>query len=444
MKVTAIDLIKTLQTAGYTAYFAGGCVRDMLLGLHPKDFDIVTDATPDQLEGLFEHTIPVGKQFGVILVIQNGHHFEIATFRSDSGSSDGRRPDAITFTDPQKDAERRDFTINGMFYDPIAEKYFDYVGGQKDLAEHLIRFIGDPEKRIEEDHLRLLRAVRFKNQFDFQYEPATYNAIKKYAPLILERVSAERIREEICKMLMDKTKPSMAFEELSHLGILKLILPELESLRGCAQPFEYHHEGDVWTHTMAAIDSLPAPEPGHHQRDLIARLATLFHDIGKPETFKLAERIRFDSHAPIGATIAERIMRRLNFSREQIEAVSWCIKHHMMMTSFLEMNDGRLMHWLHHAQMPALLTLMKADAQGTTPCDLSLYNKIEKLYRLKLKKHPELPKPLLTGEEIMALTGLPAGTRIGEIKSQLLEAQLDRKIKTRAQAEEWVRGEIKK
>jgi len=437
VQITAIDLVRTLQKSGYTAYFAGGCVRDMQLGLHPKDFDIVTNATPDQLEALFEHTIPVGKKFGVILVIQNGHHFEIATFRSDSGYSDGRRPDSVIFTDPQKDAERRDFTINGMFYDPIAEKYFDYVGGQKDLAEHLIRFIGDPEKRIEEDHLRLLRAVRFKNQFDFQYEPATYNAIKKYAPLILERVSSERIRDEICKMLMDKSNPSMAFEDLSHLGILQLVLPELEHLRGCAQPFEYHHEGDVWTHTMAAIDSLPADAP------LIARLATLFHDIGKPETFKLAERIRFDSHASIGSQLAAKIMRRLNFSREQIEAVSWCIEHHMMMTSFLEMNDGRLMHWLHHSQMKNLLHLMKADASGTTPSDLSLYNKIEKLHRLKLKKHPEPPKPLLTGEEIMKLTGLPPGNRIGEIKAQLLELQIDGKIKTRVKAEKWVRGEAK-
>lgn len=432
MHLTAIDLIKKLKQANFTAYFAGGCVRDMLLGLHPKDFDIVTDATPTQIEKLFSHTIPVGKKFGVILVIENGHHFEIATFRSDSGYSDGRRPDAVIFTHPENDAKRRDFTINGMFYDPIEEKYLDYVGGQKDLDAHLIRFIGNAEERILEDHLRLLRAIRFKNQFDFQYEPETYSAVKKYAPLILEKVSRERIRDEFVKMLLDKTKPSMAFEDMSHLGLLKLIIPELELLRGCAQPFEYHHEGDVWTHTMAAIDSLPPEAP------IIARLATLFHDIGKPDTFKLAERIRFDSHAEIGAKIAARIMKRLNFPAKMIDSVAWCISHHMMMMPFLEMNDGRLMHWFHNPDMPNLLTLMKADAAGTTPSDLSLYNKIENLHRLKLQKHPEPPMPLLTGEEIMKLTGLKAGPKVGEIKAKLMEAQLDGKIKTFKQAEKWL------
>jgi poly(A) polymerase len=437
MFITAIDLVRTLQKAGYTAYFAGGAVRDMLLGHSPKDIDIVTNALPDELEQIFEHTIPVGKKFGVILVVQNGHHFEIATFRSDAGYSDGRRPDAVIFTNAENDAKRRDFTINGMFYDPIAEKYLDYVGGQKDLVAKLVRFIGNPEERILEDHLRLLRAVRFKNQFDFQYEPETYEAVKKYAPLILEKVSTERIRDEFCKMVMDKTSPSMAFEDMSHLGILKLIMPELERLRGCPQPFEYHHEGDVWTHTMAAIDSLPPEAP------LIARLATLFHDIGKPDTFALKERIRFDSHATISAEISARIMKRLNFSREQIEAVGWCIEHHMMMASFTTMNDGRLMHWLHHPQMKNMLTLMKADAAGTDPGDFTLYNKIEKLFRLKLKKHPEPPKPFLTGEDIMALTGLPAGSRIGELKDQLYELQVDGKLKTREKAEKWLKDNFK-
>lgn len=433
MRLTAIDLVRVLQVAGYTAYFAGGCVRDMLLNIYPKDFDIVTNATPDELEQIFTNTIPVGKKFGVILVVQDGVSFEVATFRSDAGYSDGRRPDAVIFTNAKEDAKRRDFTINGMFYDPIAEKYLDYVGGRKDLKEHLIKFIGDPEQRIEEDHLRLLRAVRFRNQFDFQYDPATYDAVRNHAHLILQRVSKERIRDEFCKMLMDKTNPSMAFEDLSHLGILELILPELEALRGCAQPVQYHQEGDVWAHTMAAIDSLPAEAP------LIARLATLFHDIGKPDTYKLKERIRFDSHASIGAKLAAKIMHRLNFSHEQINAVTWCIEHHMMMMSFLEMNDGRLMHWLFNKQMSNLLILMKADAEGTTPSDLSLYKKIERLYRIKLKKYPQPPQPFLTGLEIMKISGLPPGAEIGKIKSELLLLQIDGKIKTRGGAEKWLK-----
>ncbi|MCC6643689.1 CCA tRNA nucleotidyltransferase [Candidatus Peregrinibacteria bacterium] len=434
MKIHAIDIVKSLQKQGHQAYFAGGCVRDMLLGIHPKDFDIVTSALPDQIEALFPKTVPIGKQFGVILVEQGGHHFEVATFRSDAGYSDGRRPDAVIFTTAEEDAKRRDFTINGMFYDPLTEQVHDYVGGQKDLEAHLIRFIGDPNQRIKEDHLRLLRAVRFKNQFDFQYEPATYAAVKAHASAIKERVSTERIRDEISKMLLDKTRPSLAFNEMSQLGLLELILPELERLHGCAQPYEYHHEGDVWTHTMAAIDTLPPEAP------LVARLATLFHDIGKPDTFALKERIRFDSHAEIGGKIATQIMRRLNFPREQIEAVSWSISHHMMMTAFLEMNDGRLMHWFHNPAFPHLLTLMKADAEGTTPSDLSLYNKIENLHHLKMAEHPELPKPLLSGEEIMEITGLPAGPKIGEIKTQLLEAQIDQKIVTRKQAEQLVKA----
>lgn len=438
MHLTAIDIVRTLQKAGYQAYFAGGSVRDMLLGIAPKDIDIVTSALPDELEAIFEHTIPVGKKFGVILVVQNGNHFEIATFRSDAGYSDGRRPDAVTFTNAENDARRRDFTINGMFYDPIAEKYLDFVGGQADLDAKLIRFIGNAEERILEDHLRLLRAVRFKNQFDFQYEPTTYDAVKKYAPLILEKVSTERIRDEFCKMLMDKTRPSMAFEEMSHLGLLKLIIPELERLRGCAQPIEYHHEGDVWTHTMAAIDSLPPPAEDGNGNALIARLATLFHDIGKPDTFALKERIRFDSHAETGAKIARFIMKRLNFSAEQTAAVAWCIEHHMMMASFMTMNDGRLMHWLHNPQMKNLMHLMKADAAGTDPGDFTLYDKIEKLYRLKTRRMPELPKPFLSGEDIMSLTGLPAGSRIGELKDQLYEMQIDGKIKTRKAAEKWL------
>ncbi len=432
MHLTAIDLIRKLRQANFTAYFAGGCVRDMLLGLHPKDFDIVTDATPDQIEELFSHTIPVGKQFGVIMVIENGHHFEVATFRSDSGYSDGRRPDAVIFTHPENDARRRDFTINGMFYDPVEEKYLDFVEGRKDLEARLIRFIGNPEERILEDHLRLLRAIRFKNQLDFQYEPDTYAAIQKYAPLILEKVSRERIRDEFIKMLKHSPRPSLAFEDLSHLGLLKLIIPELERLRGCAQPFEYHHEGDVWTHTMNAIDSMP-PEAG-----LIARLATLFHDIGKPDTFVLAERIRFDSHAEIGAKIAGRILKRLNFPAKIINSVAWCISHHMMMAPFLEMNDGRLLHWFHNPDMPNLLALMKADAEGTTPSDLSLYQKIENLYRIKLNKHPEPPKPFLSGEEIMAISGLPPSPRIGELKDSLLELQIDGNITDRDAAEKWL------
>ena len=217
MKATSLEIIEILKKAGYEAYWAGGCVRDMLLGIEPKDFDIVTSAKLDEIERLLEHTIPVGKQFGVIIAVKNGHNFEVATFRSDSSYSDGRRPDAVMFTNAKEDALRRDFTINALFYDPTTDKVIDYINGQKDLDEKLVRFIGDSEKRINEDHLRILRAVRFKNCYDMQYHPDTYQAIKKYVHLI-KNISKERIADELNKMIMDKTNQSQSFEELFEIG----------------------------------------------------------------------------------------------------------------------------------------------------------------------------------------------------------------------------------
>ncbi len=433
MQITARQIVKKLRDAGYDAFWAGGCVRDILLGIKPKDIDIVTSAKPDEIEELFEHTIPVGKQFGVIMTVVNDHHYEIATFRSDAGYSDGRRPDAVLYTDARADAIRRDFTINGMFYDPIDDKIIDYVRGERDLKAKLIRFIGEPRDRIYEDHLRILRAVRFRNQFDFQYHPDTYQAIKENASLILQRVSTERIRDELNKMLLDKTKPAMSFEDMSHLGLLEMIIPELEELRGCAQPVQYHQEGDVWTHTMQALDALP-PEAS-----LTSRWATLLHDIGKPETFKLAERIRFDSHASVSARIARRLLRRLNFSNKFINDVCWCIEHHMMMMPLVEMNKGRKMHWFLNPQFKNLLTLMKADAEGTTPTDLSLYQKIRELYVKATRRLKTIPTPLLNGHEIMEALSIPPSEEITQIKAELVELQLEGKIRSKSGALKWLK-----
>jgi len=230
----------------------------------------------------------------------------------------------------------------------------------------------------------------------------------------------------------------LAFEEMSHLGLLRLIIPELDRLRGCAQPIEFHQEGDVWTHTMSALDSLPPDAP------LIARLATVFHDIGKPETFVLKERIRFDSHAEIGGEITSVIMKRLRFSAEQIESVTWCIKHHMMMADFLKMSDSRLMHWFHNSQMKNLIYLMKADASGTDPGDFTLYNKIEKLYRVKMRKMPKPLKPFLSGHEIMNLTGQKPGPKIKEYIQALLTAQIDGLVKNIKQAKKFIIAMINK
>ncbi|MBD3328146.1 CCA tRNA nucleotidyltransferase, partial [Candidatus Peregrinibacteria bacterium] len=256
MQPTSIEIIEQLKKHGHEAYWAGGCVRDMLLGIEPKDFDIVTSAKPDQIEDILDDTMPVGKKFGVILAKKNGHTFEVATFRSDSGYSDGRRPDYVEFTGADKDAHRRDFTINGIFYDPTNDHIHDYVQGQKDLNAKVIRFIGDAEKRILEDHLRILRAVRFKNQFNFQYEPKTFQALKKHAPLVVDNIANERIGDELNKIIM-LPNACEAFEDMEDLGILQVLLPEIQAMKGVAQPMEYHTEGDVWDHTMLALKSLP-------------------------------------------------------------------------------------------------------------------------------------------------------------------------------------------
>lgn len=427
MKITAQKIIETLVKNGYVAYFAGGCVRDLLLGKNPKDYDIVTDALPEKIESLFEKTISIGKKFGVIQILENGHFFEIATFRSDAGYSDGRRPDAVIFSSPEDDANRRDFTINGLFFNPITDEILDFVEGQKDLKEHLIRFIGDPDQRILEDHLRILRAVRFKNQFDFQYDPDTYNALKKHSRLVIDKVSFERIGDEINKILLGPN-PVQAFEDLSHLGILEVILPELEALRGLAQPFEYHTEGDVWTHTMNALSSLPT------DCSLTLKWATLLHDSGKAETYQSKERIRFDHHCEFSKIHAKNILTRFKQSKKIIDKVSWLVEHHMMMQELVDMNKSRKLHWFHHPNFPELLALFEADAKGTSPTDLSLYNEINSISKQLIQETPTLPKPLLNGNEIMQFLNIPPGPKLAELKTLLLNAQLERTVKTREEA----------
>lgn len=434
MLKTAIQIVEILQKAGHKAYFAGGCVRDMILEKEPKDYDIATSALPDEIEDLFEKTIPIGKSFGVIFTTLNGHNFEIATFRSDSGYSDGRRPDAVTFTHPEEDAKRRDFTINGLFYDPIADEIHDFVGGRDDIKNKIIRFIGDPHQRILEDHLRIIRAIRFKNTLDFGYHPDTYHAIKKHAQLA-DKVSWERVRDELNKIIMTENAP-IAFEDFQDTGVLPYILPELEACKGVAQPMQYHEEGDVWTHLMNSLKALPKDAP------LTARWSVIFHDIGKPETFKIAERIRFDHHSEISAEIAEKVMRRLMFPRRDIERVTWAVKHHFMMTQLLEMPLGRQRHWFLNEGFPDLLLLFYADAAGTTPTDLSLYEKVKASYEECLSHFKERPKPFLTGEDVMKTLNLKAGPKVGQILEEAMEKQLGHEFKSREEAMEWLKCEV--
>lgn len=444
MKATSIQIIEILKKAGHEAYWAGGCVRDMLLGIEPKDFDIVTSAKPDEIENLLEHTIPIGKEFGVILAIKNDHHFEIATFRSDAGYSDGRRPDAVIFTDAKKDALRRDFTINALFYDPLEDRILDYVGGQKDLKDKLVRFIGNPEERIKEDHLRILRAVRFKNSYDMQYHPETYQAIKKYVHLV-DKVSSERIADELNKMIMGDN-PGQAFEDLFGIEALEILIPELCKLKGLAQPPEYHSEGDVWDHSRRALEALtqeeidPNPLPAEPP-SIALKWATFLHDIGKYDTFEQKDgRIRYNEHQEVGANIAAKILKRLKFPKKTIDRIEWLIRHHMMVVPLFEMPDSRRRHWFLQPGFEELMEVYRADAMGIDPIDLSAYEKIKKLYHHEIAKLKLMPNQLISGEDVMKICKIPAGEKVGEILKDVREKQLGGELKTPRDAKKYLKS----
>lgn len=439
MYSAAVQIAKTLQIRGYQAYFAGGYVRDLILGKEQKDIDIATNATPDQIESIFSNTYPVGKKFGVILVQEDTHHFEIATFRSDSGYSDGRRPDFVTFTNVSEDAKRRDFTINGMFYDPLTEKILDFVDGQRDLAARVIRFIGNPTERLKEDHLRLLRAVRFAHQIDGAFDPKTYAALKKHAPFI-QKVSSERIQQEMTKILAFPTR-ARALEDLQDLGLLHYILPEIELLKGIAQPKIFHQEGSVWDHAMLSIASLSEEEA----KDSTLIWATLLHDVGKPATFSVDVRIRYNGHAEISAQMANDILQRFKFPKKFTEKICWAIQRHMSLEHLTDPNISELTkrRLLTHPDFPFLLALHKADVSGTIPADFSLYDEIKKLYSETMQSLPKVLPKLISGDEIMNLLQIDRGKYLGEIIQQIKDWQLLGEVHTKTEVIERLQKKIK-
>ncbi len=446
MQQTAVHIVKILQKAGYTAYFAGGAVRDILLGNDPVDIDIATSAKPDEIEHLFEKTFSIGKHFGVILVEENGHHFEIATFRSDAGYSDGRRPDAVLFTNAEEDALRRDFTINGMFFDPIEKKIYDFVGGQKDLDGEVLRFIGDAEQRIQEDHLRILRAIRFKNRFHLRFGKKTEGALKRHASLIVG-VSAERVREEMTKMLLHSSRKN-AFEDLLFLTILEHIIPTFAELNKIPQPKNYHSEGDVLTHSLLVISQLP--------KKINAELAwsALLHDIGKKQAFvRKSDRIHFPRHAEMGEEMAKKVLRKLKFSKFSESKIRWLIRYHHLFDSFDEMKWVTKLHYYDHPFFEDLMELHRADMLGCVPLDPHFH--VRGLQHLKQIREeyekaefenllPSAQEEFLTGEEIMKILDLKPGKKVGEIKSALRDAQLDGEVRSKKEAEEWIRGKSMK
>jgi tRNA nucleotidyltransferase/poly(A) polymerase len=429
----AIQVAAELRARGFQAWLVGGCVRDLLLGREPKDYDISTDATPDQLIQIFPRALLVGAQFGVILV----DGVEVATFRSDHAYDDGRRPVQVTFeTDPQKDVLRRDFTINALLLEPTSltspdsldSKVIDAVGGLGDLRSGVIRAIGNPERRFEEDHLRMLRAVRFAARFGFNIEPATLAAIQKHHHRIT-RVSPERIRDELVRILTEGA-PRRGLELLDGSRLLADILPEVSALKGVQQPPEYHPEGDVWTHTLLMLEGLQSPSP-------TLALGVLLHDIGKPGTFRIAERIRFDGHVELGEKIARDILNRLRFSNDDIDHVLALIGNHMRFSHVHQMKESTLKRMLRLDRFEEHLELHRQDCLSSHG-GLDNYEFAKSKYE---ESPPEILRPprLLTGHDL-----IQAGYKPGPDFSRMLEAaedaQLESRIHTKEEALKFIRS----
>jgi poly(A) polymerase len=446
MKLHALHIIRELRGQGFQAYLAGGCVRDILLGLEPTDYDVTTDATPNEVMRIFPETYAVGAQFGVVLVpIPEGiereivppehpHAIEVATFRSDGIYSDGRHPDRVQYSKaPAEDVQRRDFTINGLLMDPLDDdRVLDFVGGRADLAAGIIRAIGDPERRFLEDKLRMLRAVRFSARFNYSIDPPTFTAIRKFASKI-HQVSHERVRDEMTKMLTEG-HARQAFELLDSTGLLKEVLPEIDRMHGVEQPPQYHPEGDVWIHTLMLLERLPA----NCSRTLA--WGALLHDVGKPPTFRVApDRIRFDGHVEVGVRMTHEICRRLNFSNDDTEQIEALVANHMRFTDVERMKDSTMKRFLRLPKFEEHMELHRIDCLSSHG-DLSLYNMVSEKVR---NTPPEEIRPelLITGQDLIGL-GYAPGPRFKEILSAVEDAQLEGKLQSREDALVLVQNEF--
>ncbi len=432
----ATKIVRMLRERGYQAYLAGGCVRDLLLGREAADYDVATDATPQQVMQIFPQTFAVGAQFGVVLVpFAEGDQagaggdarrsmskvIEVATFRSDLGYSDGRHPDEVRFSrDPREDAQRRDFTINGMMLDPVTKEVLDFVGGRTDLAAGVVRAIGDPERRFSEDKLRMLRAVRFAARFEYQIDPATFSAIHHLAKQI-HQVSRERIREELSKMLTEG-RARRAFQLLDQSGLLEQVLPEISAMKGVEQPPQFHPEGDVFVHTLLLLDKLPAGS------SKTLAWGALLHDVGKPPTFRVAaDRIRFDGHVEIGVKMAAEICRRLRFSNDETEQILALVVNHMRFADVKRMKESTLKKFLRLPEFDEHLELHRIDCLSSHG-QLSSYDYAQaQLHSLP----PEAirPKPLITGRDLIE-AGYEPGPRFKEILTAVEDAQLEGRLAT--------------
>jgi poly(A) polymerase len=433
MEQTAKKIVARLREHGHVAYFAGGCVRDLVRGQEPKDFDVATDARPEQVQAIFPRTYAVGAHFGVIVVLEHGFNFEVATFRSDGLYIDGRHPVEVHFSSAEEDARRRDFTINGMFFDPIAEQVIDFVGGRADVETKLVRAIGDPEQRFAEDRLRMLRAVRFATVLGYEIDPATWQALLGHAGSIND-ISAERIRDELVRIFVSPNR-LRGFDLLDASGLLGAVLPELEPMKGCAQPEQFHPEGDVFQHTRIMLQLLP------EQVSVPLVFSVLLHDVAKPPTATTDEtgRIRFNAHDRIGAEMTEQIMERLRFSRAEIDATVEMVRQHMVFKDVPRMRVAKLKRFMARPTFEAELELHRVDCASSH----QMMDNYEFLLRKReeFANEPIIPPPLVRGDDLIAL-GLKPGPKFGEILEAVETRQLEGELNSREEALDWVRKQF--
>ena len=433
---TAITLVEKLQQAGFSAYWVGGCVRDFLLGRVPDDYDIVTSALPDQVEKLFPRTVPVGRKFGVMIVLESDHEFQVATFRAEADYQDGRRPERVVFGDAVADAERRDFTVNGLFFDPVKRELHDWVQGEADLRAKIIRTIGAAEERFAEDHLRMLRAVRLAAQLDFQIDPGAMTALQKNAERI-RGISAERIRDELIK-LFSPPHASRGLELLRQSGLLEHVLPEIAATISCEQSPDFHPEGSVFNHLRLMLEQLPQPaDPG-------LPWAVLFHDVAKPVTASrdpVTGSIHFYGHERIGAEMAEQILERLRFPRKEIEDIVQAVRCHMQFKDAPQMRKSTLRQMLMRPTFPLELALHRLDCLGSHR-RLEVYDFLVQKAE-ELKHLPQIRPPLVSGNDLMAL-GYAPGPTLGAVLAEIREKQLEDELKTAEEAKEWAKRKLAK
>jgi poly(A) polymerase len=431
---TALAIVRRLHSAGFLAFWVGGCVRDFLLGREPGDYDIVTCALPEQIEQLFKRTIPVGRKFGVMVVVESGRQFQVATFRAEADYQDGRHPERVAFGDAEADARRRDFTVNGLFYDPVRKQLHDWVGGEADLRARIIRTIGAPVERFAEDHLRLLRAVRFAVQLDFGIEAGTFAALKANAAKI-KTISAERVREELVKLFRPPHAPR-GLDLLRESGLLEQVLPEIAATVACEQSPDFHPEGTVFNHLRLMLQHMP------RDADPSLPWAVLLHDVAKPVTASADPETgstHFYGHEKIGADMAGEILERLRFPRKQIDEVIKAVLFHMQFKDALQMRKSTLRRLLMRPTFPLELELHRLDCLGSHG-RLDVYDFLAAQAR-QLEAQPQIRPPLLKGDDLIAL-GLKPGPALGALLAEIREKQLQDELKTKAEARKWARARI--